>query len=67
VGNLSLPMNDSSVLKIGPDGGLVLGFAVKGPHRTPESNPQFQFDEKPSYWRIDDLSLELTGKVVERK
>jgi hypothetical protein len=65
VGKLSIPLTDSNMLKIGSDGGLVLGLAVSGPEKKPASDLQDQFDEKPSYWRIEELSLELTGKVIE--
>jgi hypothetical protein len=64
VGTRSIPLTDPGVLSIGPDGTLVLGLAVRGPEKKPESDPQAEFDEKPSYWRIEELSLELTGKAV---
>ena len=65
VGTLVVPLVDSGVLPIGSDGGLVLGLAVQGPDRPPETDSLAQSDEKPSYWRIEELSLELTGKVIE--
>jgi|GEM_PF-397230 len=66
VGKLSLPLTDLSLLKVGSDGGLALGFAVKGPGPIPQADADSMFAEKPSYWQIEELSLELTGKVIER-
>ncbi|HEY2253172.1 MAG TPA: hypothetical protein VGH74_18995, partial [Planctomycetaceae bacterium] len=67
VGARSIALTDSSLLKIGSDGGLVLGLAVRGPEKRPETDPKSQLEFKPSYWRIEELSLELTGKVAERQ
>jgi hypothetical protein len=62
VGTLSVPLDDSSLLRIATDGCLLLGFSVKGPDR-PQSSELFE-DQKPSYWRIEGLSLELAGKTL---
>ena len=64
VGTLSLPLVDSSLLHVATDGCVVLGFAVKGPDHAVATSPEAQSDEKPSYWKIEELSLELTGKVM---
>jgi hypothetical protein len=65
VGTLPVPLDDSNLLRVGNDGSLVLGLAIKGPERLVEHDQTAPPDEKPSYWRIEELSLELTGKVVE--
>ena len=65
VGRRPIPIDDFSSLKIGTDGCLVLGFAVRGPEQPAAMDSQAFSDEKPSYWRIEELSLELTGKAVE--
>jgi hypothetical protein len=66
VGTLTLPVTDSSVLEADADGDIVFGFSIAGrPDRDQIGGGDAESDSKVSYWRIEDVSLELTGKILE--
>lgn len=64
VGTLSVPLNDPTVLQVGSDGGVAFGFSIAGPPKPDRSAEVPDIESKVSYWRIEDVSLELTGKIL---
>ena len=60
VGRVTFEILDGEVLKLGPDGTLVLGLSAGDPERPELTHPPDQ-EGKPSYWTIERLSLELWG------
>lgn len=64
VGRLKFEIGDLELLRVGPDGTLVLGISGGDPERPELTHPPDQ-DGKPSYWKIERLSLELWGRTTE--
>jgi hypothetical protein len=65
VGTLTVAIADPAILKPGPAGDVVFGFSIAGPPKADRAagEEDLEADSKVSYWRIENVSLELTGKV----
>jgi hypothetical protein len=62
VGSLSIDMTDPGALTIDREGRLALGLDA-GDRDRPAAAPGT--DQKPNYWRIESLALQLWGQTTE--
>lgn len=63
VGSMTLRMTDSDIPKLSEDGGLLLRVSGGDPDR-PELTQGTDGTASMSYWQIESLTLELSGKTI---
>lgn len=66
-GSITFEIDDPAGLNVSPDGGLRLGFkAGLVPDTTTEAPADLMAGNTKSYWRIESLSLELSGITTDQ-
>jgi hypothetical protein len=66
-GSISFEIEDPAALEVSPDGGIRLGFrAGLVPDPTAEAPVDLMAGNTKSYWRIESLSLELSGVTTDQ-